>query len=102
MDVTKVPSEQPSYKSDFNQSVQLFEKSFHAMQQSKFDEQRHQYTKVMKESLQTMQESANAMLNKHLLALKNDLSHDLDEYLQQPTDEHRRKVESDINSLKRG
>ncbi len=100
MEISGSSPTQPSYSSDFKQGVDLFEKSFQEIQSSKFDAQRAQYVKVMNESLQIMQESASAMLNQHLLALKETLSKDLKAYLAAPTDEHRQKVESDIDELK--
>jgi hypothetical protein len=100
MEVSGSSPSQPSYPSEFKQGVELFEKSFHNMQTSKLDAQKAQYVKVMDESLQVMQDSASAMLNKHLLELKNTLSQDLHTYLAAPTDEHRKKVESDLDQLK--
>lgn len=102
MDISRISSNQPSYSSEFNQSVDLFEKSFQAMQHSKLDEQRKQYEEVMRESLKTMQESANAMLNQHLLSLKDNLAQDLSTYLKEPTPDHKEQVQSDIDLLKRG
>jgi len=95
------PPEKPTYEKDFNQSVDLFEKSFQGMQSSTFDAQKDQYVKVMKESLKTMQESANGMFNQHLSEMKSKLSSDLNTYLQAPTPEHKEKVEEDIEQIKK-
>ena len=92
---------QPSYRSEFEQSVKLFENSFKEMQSSKIDAQRAQYLKVMRESLKVMQETANGMLNQRLLTLKDNLSKDLNAYLSDPTDPNKKqKVQSDIEHLK--
>ena len=100
----KIPDQtppDPTYRSDFCQSVDMFEKSFQGMQASKFDAQRTQYVKVMHESLKTMQESANAMFNQHLLQLKQTLDKDLQTYLSTPTEENKEKIQTDIKKLKR-
>ena len=93
--------EKPTYQKDFNQSVNLFEKSFQGMQSSTFDQQKQQYVKVMQESLKTMQESANGMFNQHLAEMKSKLSSDLNEYLQAPTPEHKAQVQEDIEQIKK-
>ena len=93
--------EKPTYRTDFNQSVDLFEKSFQGIQSSTFDAQKQQYVKVMQESLKTMQESANGMFNQHLAEMKNKLSSDLNEYLQAPTPEHKAQIQEDLNRIKK-
>lgn len=92
--------EQPTYHKDFQESVNLFEKSFKGVQTSSFDAQRAQYVTVMNESLKTMQESASGLVNDRLISLKNDLSKDLNKYLDAPTTEHQEKVQQDLDSLK--
>jgi hypothetical protein len=101
MEVSGPTPKEPSYNSEFNQSVDLFEKSFRGMQSSTFDAQRLQYVKVMHESLEAMREAANAMFNQKLVALNKTLSNDLNEYLSSPTDEHLKKIQADLNKLKR-
>ena len=94
--------EKPSYQSDFQRSVDLFEKSFDAMQKAKFEAQKEQYVKVMHESLQAMQDAATAMVNQKLQDLKQELSHDLEGYLKSPSSEEKEKIERDIDQLKEG
>lgn len=101
MDVKGPSPQQPSYSSDFKQSVNLFEKSFQDMQHSQLDAQRAQYEKVMREALHTMQEAAMGMLNQQLVQMKDKLSNDLENYLDQPTDANKKKVEGDLNKLKK-
>lgn len=102
MDISRTNRDDPSYNSDFQQSVNLFQKSFEAMQSSQLDPQKAQYVKVMHEALNTMQESASAMVNQHLMNLNQTLSHDLDTYLASPTDANKAKINTDIDQLKQG
>ncbi len=94
------PPEEPSYRKDFQRSVDLFEKSFREVQNSTFDAQKNQYVKVMQSSLSVMQEAANGMVNKHLAELKNKLSTDLDTYIENPSTEHTQQVMTDIREIK--
>ncbi len=100
MNVSGPSPEKPTYQSDFKQSVELFEKSFQGMQNSELDVQKDKFKQVMQESLQTMQESANAMFSEKLADLKNNLNRDLNSYLNSPTAENKEKVESDIQRIK--
>jgi hypothetical protein len=54
----------------------------------------------MKQSLETMQESANAMFNQKLADLKDHLNKDLNTYLESPTDENKERVQNDIQRIK--
>jgi len=84
----------------FNQSINLFEESFDKMQTAEFHEKKDQYIKVMNETLTVMQDTANAMLNKHLLEMKAMLAKDLNHYLDNPSEVNKQKVQADIDSLK--
>ncbi len=90
----------PTYQKDFQESINLFEKSFQGMQTSKFEQQRDQYVKVMNEALQTMQESASGLLNDKLIQQKEGLATDLKEYLKAPTSEQLAKMQEDITKIK--
>jgi len=61
---------QPTYKQEFKDSVELFDKSFQGATSSDFDPQKRQYYKAMQASLEVMQDSANGMVNQHLVELK--------------------------------
>jgi hypothetical protein len=102
MEVSGPSSNQPTYKQEFTQSVKVFEESFKGYQNSTFDPQKKQFALAMNDSLTAMQDSANGMFNKHLGELKDKLSQDVNAYLENPTDANRKKVDSDINSLKNG
>lgn len=109
-EITGPGSQQPSYKAEFKESLNLFEKSFQGMQSSHLDAQKAQYVKVMQESLKIIKEAADGMLNQHVISpalnqyinsMKEKLSQDLNTYLANPTDENREHVQIDINQLKK-
>lgn len=109
-EVTGPGGGQPSYKAEYKESLNLFEKSFQGVQSSQFDAQKAQYIKVMQESLNIIKETADGMLNQHIIspalnqhinAMKEQLEEDLNTYLSNPTDENRKHVLQDINKLKR-
>ena len=100
MTISGPTPEEPTYQKEFQASVELFEKSFQGVQSSTFDQQRAQYVQVMQESLKTMQESASGMVNERLIALKNTLSTDVNQYLDSPTSEHQQKVQADLDQIK--
>ncbi|MCB1118003.1 MAG: hypothetical protein KDK50_05415 [Chlamydiia bacterium] len=94
------PNQPPSYNQEFNQSVELFAKSFQGYQEAGFDAQKRQYEKVMNESLTIMKQAAGAMVNSHLQNLRNQLSDDLGKYMQHPDASTKAKIQEDINQLR--
>ncbi len=100
MSISGPTPEQPTYRTDFKESVDLFEKSFQALQNSKLDAQKDKFANVMQTSLKTMQESANGLLNQRLSDLRNHLANDFEEYLNSPTSENEAKVSSDLEQIK--
>lgn len=100
MTISGPTPDKPTYQSDFKQSVELFDKSFQGMQNSDLDVQKDKFKQVMNEALQTMQESANAMVNKKLADLKDDLNKNLHAYIESPTEENKKRVQEDIDRLK--
>lgn len=100
----KISGDQPEkvqYQRELKEGVQLFEKGFKAMQQSKLDAQKQEYEKSMKESLQVIQDTATALMNKKLLHMKEQLAKDYNNYLSNPTDVNRDKIQNDIDTLKK-
>ncbi len=100
MSVSGPNSNQPTYRQEFDQGVELFEKSFKAYQQSNFDPQKNEYALAMKDSLEVMQDAAGGMFNQHLMDMKSQLAKDMNAYMKNPSEENRQKVDSDIDSLK--
>ena len=92
--------EEPTYKQDFDRSVELFEKSFKNLDHSTIEPQKKMYLKVMQESLSIMQESASAMLNQHLSGMKSQLEKDLTAYLEHPDATHKEAILQDIQKIK--
>ena len=100
MSISGSDPKKPTYQQDFLESVNLFEKSLHGMQESTLEPQKDQYVKVMNETLKTMQESASGLLNNKLVEHKEKLARDLKEYLTAPTGEHLAKMQEDIIKIK--
>lgn len=101
MEITPDKSNREIYHQEAKKGIELFEKSFKAMQKSKQDEQKEEYQKVMEECLQVMQDTAKGLMNKKLLEMKEQLAVDSQNYLNNPTDANRDKVQKDINSIKK-
>jgi len=93
--------EKPTYKNEVQSGVKLFEKGFKNLQESKFDAQKLEYKKSMKESLQVIQDAAKGLMNQELLKQKEELANDFQQYLDNPTSENEQKVQHDIDSLKK-
>lgn len=94
------PNRPPSYNQEFNQSLELFDKSFQGYQNAGFDAQKEQYEKVMNESLTIMKQAAGAMVNSHLQKLRAQLSDDLGKYMQHPDAATKAKIQQDIDELR--
>lgn len=91
---------QPSYKQEFKESVEIFDKSFHGALESNFDPQKQQYYKAMKESLQAMQDSASGMVNQQLVDLKQKLAKDTQNFIQNPSKENQKQIEADLRQIR--
>lgn len=89
------------YKQEFQKGVQLFEAGFKGLQKSQLDAQKQEYEKSMGESLEVIQDTANALMNQHLMKMKDQLAKDYQNYLANPSDGNRDKIQKDINSLQR-
>lgn len=87
------------YKQELQKGVKLFEAGFKGLQKSKLDAQKDEYEKSMGESLEVIQDTANALMNQHLLKMKDQLVKDYQNYLANPSDGNRDKIQKDINSL---
>lgn len=89
------------YKQEFQKGVKLFEAGFKGLQQSKLDAQKEEYEKSMTESLEVIQDTAKALMNAHLSKMKDQLVKDYQNYLANPSDGNRDKIQRDIDSLKK-
>ncbi|MFZ4772960.1 MAG: hypothetical protein ACOYK9_03090 [Chlamydiia bacterium] len=92
---------QPTYKQEFKDSVELFDKSFQGANASDFDPQKRQYYKAMEGALNVMQDSANGMAKQHLVELKQKLAKDTHDYIKHPTQENQRAIEDDLHELRK-
>ncbi|NDE63762.1 MAG: hypothetical protein EB053_05350 [Chlamydiae bacterium] len=100
MEIRPNQPQQPTYKQEFKESVDIYDKSFQGAMESNFDPQKRQYYKAMKESLEAMQDSANGLVNQHLLDLKQKLSQDTNAYIQDPSAENQKKIQKDIKDIR--
>lgn len=100
MEINPNETNNARYQEEFNKGIDLFDKSFHGYLEAKTEGQKEQYNKVMDESFQVMQDSASGMMNKHLQELKSQLQSDYSEYMENPNEQTKQKVEMDIQSLK--
>ena len=91
---------QPSYKQEFKDSVEIYDKSFRGAMQPNFDPQKQQYYKAMKESLEAMQDSANGMVNQQLVDLKKKLANDTQIYIKNPSVETQKQIEDDLKEIR--
>ena len=100
MEVSGNQPTQEVYKQEWDRSIEIFEKSFEGLESSQSEPQKNMYQKALKESLQAMQDSASALMNKELLIKKEKLDGDLQEYLNDPSQDHSRQVHEDLDNLK--
>lgn len=89
------------YTQELQKGVKLFEAGFKEMTKSKLDPQKQEYEKSMKESLQVIQDSASALMNNQVLKMKEQLDKDYNNYLANPSDANKDKIQSDIDSIKK-
>lgn len=101
MEIQPNQPQYPTYKQEFKESVDIFDKSLQGAAHSNFDPQKQQYYKAMKESLEAMQDSANGMVNQHLLDLKQKLAKDTQDYIRNPSEEKQKLLEADIKQIRK-
>jgi hypothetical protein len=100
MEIRPNQPQHPTYKQEFKESVDIYDKSFQGAMGSNFDPQKRQYYKAMKESLEAMQDSANGLVNQHLLDLKQKLAQDTNAYIKDPSADNQKKIEKDIKDIR--
>lgn len=84
MEISGDKSDKALYQQELQKGVKLFEAGFKQLQKSKFDAQKQQFEKSMSESLEVIQDTAQALMNKQLLKMKDKLSKDYENYLANP------------------
>ena len=94
-------SNRSAYMKEVQKGLQIFEQGLNGMKFSQFTQQKNQYEKSTHESLQAIQDAVKGIMNKELNRLKDELSKDYQNYLDNPNDQNFKKVQSDIDSLKK-
>lgn len=101
MEIQKAGDDSSAYKNEIKEGVQIFDKSFKEMKETKnFPQKKQEFNNAMQESLKAIQDAATALANKELLKKKQQLDQDYQAYLQTPNSENEKKVEKDIDSLR--
>ena len=92
--------ETKSYQEDYQKSFNLFQQALKAYHPNIEYHKRDQLKKVMNEALQVMSEVACVVLKEGNQAKSQSLQADYKTYLNHPSDENRKKLMDDIDSLK--
>jgi molecular chaperone DnaK (HSP70) len=90
----------PSYKEEFQHSVDLFERSLHGYQQSQMDNQKTKFQEVMNEATHVMSETSPQFLDDSDQKQVKQLQKDFQAFMNNPSSDIMKKLQSDINTLK--
>ena len=90
----------PSYKEEFRHSIDLFERSLQAHEQSKMENQKAAFRSVMEKASHVMSETAPQVLSASDQQQVTKLQADYKAFSQNPSSEMMKKLQSDINNLK--
>lgn len=102
MEIDKMGGDSAAYRKEIQEGVQIFEKSFKGVRETKdFPQKTAEYEKSIDESMQAIQDAATALMNKKLLEMKDQLDKDYHVYLDNPTAQNAEKVEKDLDSLRK-
>ena len=99
MEISK--SDESQYRHEVKEGLDVFKKSFEGgVETKKFPEKKELFEKSSKEAMQGIHDAAKALMNKEILAQKEKLEKDYDQYLEQPSPKNRKQVEKDLESFK--
>jgi hypothetical protein len=90
----------PSYKDEFKHSVDLFERSFQAYQDSKMDNQKLVFKDVMDRASNVMEETAPKCLSASGQKKLQTLQEHYQAFLTNPNSQISQAIQNDINNLK--
>jgi len=90
----------PSYMDEFKHSVDLFERSFKAYQDSKLDNQKLVFKDVMDRASHVMQETAPKCLSPSGQKQLDTLQKHYHDFIAHPNSQVSKAIQNDINSLK--
>lgn len=101
MGIEKLGGDSAAYRKEIQEGVQIFEKSFKGIRETKdFPQKTEEYEKAIDESMQAIQDAATALMNKKLLEIKAELDKDYHTFLDNPSAKNAEKVEKDLDSLR--
>lgn len=100
MDTVNPHEKTPSYKEEFSHSVDLFERSFHAYQDSKMDNQKLVFKDVMDKATKVMDETAPKCLSSSEKKELESLKKHYEDFLSHPESQISSSLQKDINKLK--
>jgi len=95
------PSKRAQYQKEVKEGVKVFEESFKGLQGTNLPPKREEYEKSIDMSLEALNDLAKALFNQKMMKMKDRLDTDYHQYLQNPSDENRMKVEKDLENLKK-
>jgi len=90
----------PSYMDEFKQSVDLFERSLQAYQESKLDNQKLVFKDVMDRASHVMYETAPKCLSPSGQKQLDTMQKHYHDFIAHPDSQISKKLQNDINSLK--
>lgn len=94
-------SKVPSYKQEFQEGVDLFDKSFQEYMKSQEPHQKAKFKDVMDKALDVMNKSAREALSNEQKKMNEVLHKDYENYIQHPDQEASSKIEKDVDDLKK-
>ena len=100
MDPVNPSSKTPSYKDEFAHSVDLFERSFHAYQDSKMDNQKLVFKDVMEKATKVMDQTAPKCLSDSEKKDLETLKKHYQDFMSHPESSVSASLQKDINNLK--
>ncbi|MCH9630738.1 MAG: hypothetical protein S4CHLAM37_07420 [Chlamydiia bacterium] len=94
-------SKVPTYKQEFQEGVDLFDKSFHEYMNTKEPHKKAKFKDVMDKALDVMNKSAQQCLSEEQQKLNDEVHKDYEAYLKSPNKESTEKLEKDVGDLKK-
>ena len=95
------PEEKQCYQQDYQKSFDLFQNALTEYNKPNVEfHKKEQLKKVMDEALQVMNETACVALKEGKQAKGQSLQTDYESYINEPSDENKKKLMDDVDSLK--
>ena len=102
MGIPKGIGEQDRYRKEAQEGIKIVQESFKSMEETKnFPEKKMVLDRALREALQAVQDAARGLMNQKLLDEKAQLDKDYSAYTQAPNEENKKRVETDIENMKK-